>query len=138
MSITAALTGDIEVHQYFSEWVRDVHTGLMRMTDERILANDEQTLVEYFLSRDNLEPVEIDSTRETTATHTKELHQTGLVNSSPLFGEVRGAAIHIPLVPRATNSKVLKIRASAWPFTLTGNIRAKYDDVTHILTIETN
>ncbi len=124
------------VIQYFQDAALQVQTELKKMPDDNVLANDEEVLSKYFITKWELEPVTQDFSRNIKALQEKDFQQrrSGDFFDGPKEIELIYSVIEIPLEPRSTNSLSLQLRANPWPIYSPIEARGvQFRDVDHML-----
>jgi hypothetical protein len=124
--LVTILAGEKSVHEYYKEVLEKAREDLLRMDDNKLLANSEEELVQWFMDR-QLEPIAKDPTRDVSTSLTKDIREIrGNFRDETRLGAIPKVIIEFPVVPRPTNERVLQLRASTWPTSFSTTIEATF------------
>lgn len=99
----------MQVSQYCDQAVALARAELLKLADEKILANTADELADYFVATLGLEPVEEDPTRAPSASQETRLRSMSSGRGIPTQVEIVLNRVQIPLVPRSTNAQALAL-----------------------------
>ena len=131
------LAGEGLVGIYYEGALKCAREALQRISDEQLLANSEQDVIDKLMFENELDPLLEDPEREVTSAQEREFRVgRDEIFDRPVQRELIYARIEIPIVPSTSNELALKLRGQGpWPVCTGISEMCSYDSHTHTLVL---